>query len=100
MRATALVAAGMLLTAACGGTLEGKYRRGELTPSTTAPTRSPATGLPNAPTSTTTTTTAPTAGNAAGQRAQGEASGPVPGGTIKGGAAWRHDVLPLGGRHR
>ena len=82
MPATALLAAGLLLVAGCGGTLEGKYRRGQIT------------------TSTTSSTTVPTAGNAAGQRAQGEPGGPGPGGTIMGSATWRQDVLPFGGRHR
>ena len=101
MPATALVASGLLLVAGCGGTLEGKYRRGQITTTTTAGTRAPATGPTSAPTaSTTSSTTVPTAGNAAGQRAQGEPGGPGPGGTIMGSATWRQDVLPFGGRHR
>jgi hypothetical protein len=101
MPATALVAAGFLLGAACGGTLEGKYRRGQITTSTTAGARVPGTSPTTAPTpSTTPSTTVPTAGNAAGQGAQGESSGPGPGGTIMGSATWRQDVSPLGGRHR
>jgi hypothetical protein len=101
MPATALVAAGILLVAGCGGTLEGKYRRGQITTSTTGGTRTPGT-TPNtgATNTTTTTTTVPTAGNAAGQGAQGEASRLQTGGSIKVSAAWRNVVLPLGGRHR
>ncbi len=99
--AAALAAAGILLAAGCGGTLEGKYRRGQITTSTTGGARVPGTSPTTAPTATTTTTTTvPTAGNAAGQRAQGESSGLEPGGTIVGSAAWRKVVLPLGGRHR
>jgi hypothetical protein len=105
MPATALLAAGLLLVAGCGGTLEGKYRRGQITTSTTGGARGSGTTPTTAPTSaptapTTPSTTVPTAGNAAGQRAQGESSGPGPGGTIVESATWRQDVLPLGGRHR
>ena len=82
MPATALVTALVLLGAACGGTLEGKYRRGQLT------------------TTTTTATTTPTSGNAAGQRAQGEPERQRAGGTIVKSANWRTIVPPLGGRHR
>lgn len=101
MPATALVAAGLLLAAGCGGTLEGKYRRGQITTSTTAGARAPGTSPTTAPTApTSSSTTVPTAGNAAGQRAQGEPDGPGGGGTIMGSATWRQDVLPFGGRHR
>jgi hypothetical protein len=99
MRATALVAAGMLLAAGCGGTLEGKYRRGQITTTTTGGSRSTGT-TPGTGATSTTSTTAPTAGNAAGQRAQGEPRRPEPGGTIVYSAAWRHVAPPLGGRHR
>jgi hypothetical protein len=99
--AAALAASGILLATGCGGTLEGKYRRGEITTSTTGGTRVPGTSPTTASTATTTTsTTVPTAGNAAGQGAQGESSGLEPGGTIVSSAAWRNAVLPLGGRHR
>jgi len=48
--ATAALAATLaLLGAGCGGTLEGKYRRGELTTSTTAR-QTPATSPPTSPT--------------------------------------------------
>lgn len=105
MPATALVGAGLLLVAGCGGTLEGKYRRGQITTSTTGGARLPGTSPTTAPTtaptaSTTSSTTVPTAGNAAGQGAQGASSGSEPGGTMKASATWRQDVLPLGGRHR
>jgi hypothetical protein len=80
MPVTVLAIAGLLSAAGCGGTLEGKYRRGELT--------------------TTTTRTTPTSGNAAGQRAEGAAGRPATGGTIVESAAWRSVVPPLGGRHR
>ena len=97
--ATALVAAGMLSAAGCGGTLEGKYRRGQITTSTTGGTRAPAT-TPSTGAATTTSTATPTAGNAAGQGAEGEARRTQPSGTIVSSAAWRNVVLPLGGRHR
>jgi hypothetical protein len=74
--AAAVTAAALLAAPGCGGTLEGKYRRGELTSTTTAP-RAPSTSAttpstaPSAPgpegstpASTTTTTAAPTSGNA------------------------------------
>jgi hypothetical protein len=70
MPATALAAALTLLGPACGGTLEGKYRRGELTSSTTTAPRPPPTtsstapAAPGAPGSTSSSTTAPTSGNA------------------------------------
>jgi hypothetical protein len=96
--AAALAATGILLAAGCGGTLEGKYRRGQITTSTTGGARVPGTGPSISPTST--TTTVPTAGNAAGQSAPGESRRLEPGGTIVGSAAWRKVVLPLGGRHR
>jgi hypothetical protein len=101
MPATALVAAGLLFVAGCGGTLEGKYRRGQITTSTTARARAPGASPTTAPTApTTSSTTVPTAGNAAGQGAQGEPGGPGAGGTIIGSATWRQDVSPFGGRHR
>ena len=53
----------------CGGTLEGKYRRGEITTTTTTTAaRSPGTTGPGATTSSTAATTA-TSGNAAGHGA-------------------------------
>lgn len=77
MRRTLLATAALtatlpLLGAGCGGTLEGKYRRGQLTTSTTAPRQAPATtaptntappSVPAGPASSTTSTTA-TSGNA------------------------------------
>lgn len=104
MPAIALVAAGTLLAAGCGGTLEGKYRRGQITTSTTGA-RVPGTSPTTAPTATTTTTTTtsttvPTAGNAAGQGTQGESRALQAGGTISGSAVRRDVVLPLGGRQR
>ena len=99
MPGTAVVAAGILLAAGCGGTLEGKYRRGQLTTTTTGPARGPGTS-PTTAATTTTTTTVPTAGNAAGQGALGESRPLQPGGTIVGSAVGRNVVLPLGGRHR
>ena len=114
MPATALaVAAAVALLAApgCGGTLEGKYRRGELTSTTTAP-RAPATSATTASTSPTsggpastpasavTTTTASTSGNAARPGGGGEPEGVKPDGTIGSSAAWRAVVQPSGGRHR
>lgn len=101
MPGIALVAAGMLLAAGCGGTLEEKYRRGQITTSTTGGARVPGTSPTTAPTATSTTsTTVPTAGNAAGQRAQGESRRGESGGTIESSAGWRNVVLPLGGRQR
>jgi hypothetical protein len=71
--ATAALAATLaLLGAGCGGTLEGKYRRGELTTSTTTP-RAPATtpstspttsSAPGGPAPSTSTTTPVSSGNA------------------------------------
>jgi hypothetical protein len=84
MPATAVLAAGLLLASACGGTLEGKYRRGEITTTAT----------------TTTATTTPSSGNAAGQRAHGEPERRETDGTIVGSATRRTTVSPLGGRHR
>jgi hypothetical protein len=66
--AAALLAAALLLTAGCGGTLEGKYRRGQLTTSTTAGQRAPANSPTTAPT---TSSTVPTSGNAARQGGRG-----------------------------
>jgi len=112
MPATALaVAAALLAAPGCGGTLEGKYRRGELTSTTTAP-RAPATtatteptspasgGPASTPASAVTTTTASTSGNAVGPGPGGEPEGVKPDGTIDGSAAWRAVVQPSGGRHR
>ncbi len=103
MPATAVMAAGLLLASACGGTLEGKYRRGELTTTTTAATggaRSTGT-TPSTVATTSTTAKTPTSGNAAGQRAQGEPERLEAGGTIKEERATRRAVAPpLGGRHR
>lgn len=66
--AIGLVAAGLFVAGGCGGTLEEKYRRGQLTTTTTG--RSAGTGTsPATDTTATTNTTTPTAGNAAGQRA-------------------------------
>ena len=64
MPATALLAVGVLWCSACGGTLEGKYRRGQITTTTTPGQRAPGT---TATTGATTNTTVPTSGNAAGQ---------------------------------
>jgi hypothetical protein len=102
MPATALVAAGLVMTAGCGGTLEGKYRRGQITTSTSTPARgSTTTTAPGAPGSTSTSsTTVPTAGNAAGQTTPGESKATRSGGTILGSAVWRDVVSPLGGRQR
>jgi hypothetical protein len=80
MPATALMTALLLLTAGCGGTLEGKYRRGELTTTTTGGARS--------------------GGNAAGQGAPGEPERRETDGTIVGRATRRTVASPLGGRHR
>ena len=95
MPATVVIAAGLLLGSACGGTLEGKYRRGELTTTTTAATggaRSPGT-TPSTVATTSTTTKTLTSGNAAGQRAQGEPERLEAGGTIKG-RATRRAIAP------
>ena len=95
MRKTASAAVAALLVAGCGGTLEGKYRRGQLTTTTTRATggaRSTVT-TPTTVATTTTTTATPTKGNAAGQRAQEN-------GTIVVSAIRRFVVPPLGGRHR
>ena len=98
MPATALIAACTLLVKGCGGTLEGKYRRGQLTTTTTGAPRAPATNGSTPPTST--ATTVPTSGNATNRAGLGEPGGPGPGGTIEGRAAWRGIVPPSGGRHR
>jgi hypothetical protein len=97
MPATALVAALTLLVPACGGTLEGKYNRGQLTTTTSGPQGS----VPTAPGSTTTTiSTPPTSGNAAGPGRRGEPEGAGASGTIVGSAARRVVDSPPGGRHR
>jgi hypothetical protein len=97
---TTLAAVAALLAAGCGGTLEGKYRRGQLTRTpTTAGGRTTGT-TPATVATTTTTTTMPTGGNAAGQGTQGEPDGPGAGGTIVVSATRRSVVSPLGGRHR
>ncbi|MDQ1517816.1 MAG: hypothetical protein QOE80_3646 [Actinomycetota bacterium] len=98
MPVTALVAAWALLVTGCGGTLEGKYRRGQLTTTTTGTPRAPATNGSTPPTST--APTVPTSGNASHRAGLGEPEGAGPGGTIKGRAAWRGIVPPSGGRHR
>jgi hypothetical protein len=111
--AVATAAVALLAAPGCGGTLEGKYRRGELTSTTTAPraratgattpsTGSPPAGTPaSSPASPSTTTTASTSGNAAAGAARGEREGRKPDGTIDGSAAWRAVVQPSsGGRHR
>jgi hypothetical protein len=106
MPATALAGLVLLVAPACGGTLEGKYRRGELTSSTTTAPRPPATSpngtAPGAPASSTTTSTAvPTSGNAARRTGRGEPRGGEPDGTIVvNRAVWRAVDEPLGGRHR
>jgi hypothetical protein len=64
----ALVAVGALLSPGCGGTLEGKYRRGQITTTTTPGQRAPG-STPT--TAATTNTTVPTSGNAAGQGGSG-----------------------------
>ena len=80
--ATALVLSVLVVVSqGCGGTLEGKYRRGEIT-------------------TTTTTSTTATSGNAAGQRVQGARMEPQAGGTIAGSATGRIVLSSLGGRHR
>lgn len=99
MPATTLLTALLLQTAACGGTLEGRYRRGELTTTTTGGARSTGT-TPTTVATTTTTTTTPSSGNAAGQGAQSEPERLETDGTIVGSATWRTVVPPLGGRHR
>jgi len=100
MPATALMTALLFLAAACGGTLEGKHRRGELTTTTTGGARSTVT-TPATVATTPTTTTTPSSGNAAGQRALGEPERHETDGTIVGGGATRRTaVSPLGGRHR
>jgi len=81
---TTLAAVAALSAAGCGGTLEGKYRRGQLTTTTT---RGSA-------------TTTPTSGNAAAQRVRGEPERLGVGGTIVGSATRRSVVTPLGGRQR
>jgi hypothetical protein len=91
------MATGAILVAGCGGTLEGKYRRGELTTTTTGGNRAPATG---GATTTTSSTTVPTSGNAAERAGRGETKAVEPGGTIVGSATWRAVVPPSGGRHR
>ena len=91
-----MVAAWVILAAGCGGTLEGKYRKGELTTTTTGSTRAPAT----TPTTPTTTATVPTSGNAAGRVGPGEPKRVEPGGTIEGSASRRAVASPSGGRHR
>jgi hypothetical protein len=96
MPATALVAAWAILASGCGGTLEGKYRRGQITTSTTTGPRGPA----GPGTTATTTATVPTSGNAAGPGHRGEPEWVEPGGTIVRSASWRPAVSPLGGRHR
>jgi hypothetical protein len=98
MPATALIAACTLLVTGCGGTLEGKYRRGQLTTTTTGAPRAPATNGSTPPTST--ATTVPTSGNATNRAGLGESGGRGPGGNIDGRAAWRGIVPPSGGRHR
>jgi hypothetical protein len=95
-RATAVTAVCGLFVAGCGGTLEGKYRRGQITTSTTGGTRPPGTSQ----TAPTTSTTAPTSGNAAESDGRGEAEGAIAGGTIGESAVWRAIAAPLGGRHR
>jgi hypothetical protein len=67
VQATALLIAGMLLAGGCGGTLEGKYRRGQITTSTTAGQRAPGATSTTGPTG----STVPTSGNAAGQGGRG-----------------------------
>lgn len=95
-----LLTALLLLAPACGGTLEGRYRRGELTTTTTGGARSTVT-TPATVATTTTSPTTPTSGNAAGQGARGEPERRETDGTIVGSSAtWRTVVSPLGGRHR
>ena len=97
--AAALVSACAILVAGCGGTLEGRYRRGELTTTTT-------TGGPRPPatngtaTTATTATSVPTSGNATNRAGLGEPERSIPGGTIEGRAARRAMARPSGGRHR
>jgi len=96
--AAALVSACAILLAGCGGTLEGRYRRGELTTTTTSGPRAPATTGTAPPA--TTAPTVPTSGNATTRAGLGEPERSRPGGTIEGSAAWRAIARPLGGRHR
>ncbi|HEY0398459.1 MAG TPA: hypothetical protein VGF00_08735 [Acidimicrobiia bacterium] len=98
MPTTALVAAWALLVTGCGGTLEGKYRRGQLTTTTTGAPRAPATNGSTPPTST--ATTVPTSGNATNRAGMGEPGRSLPGGTIDGSATRRAMARPSGGRHR
>jgi hypothetical protein len=98
MPVTALMAASALLLTGCGGTLEGKYRRGQLTTTTTGTPRAPATNGTAPPT--TTATTVPTSGNASTRAGLGEPGQPGSGGTIEWRAARRAIVPPSGGRHR
>lgn len=102
MPARTVIAAGLLLASACGGTLEGKYRRGELTTTTTRATGGAGSTVttPSTVATSTTTSTRPTSGNAAGQRTQGEPERVEAGGTIVESATRRIVVSPLGGRHR
>ena len=69
MASAALAGTLAVLGAACGGTLEGKYRRGELTSSTTtsrpAATSSTTPAPPGGGAPTTTSSTVATSGNAA-----------------------------------
>jgi hypothetical protein len=95
-RATAVTAVCGLLVAGCGGTLEGKYRRGQITTSTTGGTQTPATS----PTTANTAPTVPTSGNAAESNHRVEPDATMPGGTIGESAVRRAIAAPLGGRHR
>ncbi|HEV7535944.1 MAG TPA: hypothetical protein VGP90_09940, partial [Acidimicrobiia bacterium] len=66
-----------ILVAGCGGTLEGRYRRGELTTTTTSGPRAPAANGSAPPA--TTATTVPTSGNATNRAGMGEPGRPIPG---------------------
>ena len=79
--AAAVMAAGLVPAAGCGGTLEGKYRRGELT-------------------STTTTRTTPTSGSAARGGAPGAPERAGADGKIDPSATRRAVAPPSGGAHR
>jgi hypothetical protein len=98
--AAALVFACAIVVAGCGGTLEGRYRRGELstTTTTTSGPRAPATN--STVTTSTTVTSVPTSGNATNRAGPGEPERSIPGGTIEGSATRRAMARPSGGRHR
>jgi hypothetical protein len=91
--AAALVAASALVASGCGGTLEGKFRRGELTTTST-------TGPPGSASTTTTTGPTTTVTGAAEGIRRGEPEVAGTSGKIVRSASWRAVVPPRGGRHR